>query len=444
MRIKSLDLRNVRLFNGNVPQIIFSEEKNVTIFLGDNGTGKTTILSTIASMLSAFTSAFPGIGGLRMFKGTDIHITNRERMEDYLRVAMQINYVDNSSSPSGCTINVSRTLKGLSQPAEESNVKDLKNYAESLKERILSGGDVELPIVAYYNTERGNITAPERKRDFATSFERWDCYKDALSSHANFKRFFMWFDLMTTEEYHKIKERKDFEYQLPVLRAVRSALTSMMGERYSNPRIELKPLRFVMDEQIKDGSVRQLRIEQMSDGFRIMTAMVADIASRMAEANPQMENPLATHGVVLIDELDLHLHPHWQRQVLNQLHTVFPNVQFIVSTHSPLVVIGIDSDAQVFKLNNAIIEEENMLSYSNYDASLMLLSDLFGLSSARNPKYDSKIQRRNELSQKVVLTEDENTELESLDAQLIDLPFGASKLDLDLRKAIDTLIKKLK
>lgn len=75
--------------------------------------------------------------------------------------------------------------------------------------------------------------------------------------------------------------------------------------------------------------------------------MVADLAARMAEANPSMPNPLIGKGIVLIDEVDLHLHPLWQRIILKQLNHTFPNIQFIVSTHSPIIVVGASNIAQI-------------------------------------------------------------------------------------------------
>jgi predicted ATP-binding protein involved in virulence len=83
---------------------------------------------------------------------------------------------------------------------------------------------------------------------------------------------------------------------------------------------------------------KELRIEQLSDGYRTTLAMVMDIAARMAEANPKAKSPLEADGVVMIDEVDLHLHPGWQQTILSDLVSTFPRVQFIVSTHSPQIV----------------------------------------------------------------------------------------------------------
>ena len=93
--------------------------------------------------------------------------------------------------------------------------------------------------------------------------------------------------------------------------------------------------------------------------MKIIIAMVADIASRMAEGNPGIENPLEASGVILIDEIDLHLHPKWQREILRKLHEVFPNVQFIVTTHSPIILQGASDIAQIVVLDGDTIKTCN-------------------------------------------------------------------------------------
>ena len=98
-----------------------------------------------------------------------------------------------------------------------------------------------------------------------------------------------------------------------------------------------------MDEQTEEDS-REVRIEQMSDGYRIMVAMVADIASRLAEANPSDENPLDGN-------------PAWQRKILHDLSVVFRNIQFIVTTHSPLIAMGAADIAQILVFD----EKENCM-----------------------------------------------------------------------------------
>ena len=94
-------------------------------------------------------------------------------------------------------------------------------------------------------------------------------------------------------------------------------------------------------EVVKDGEV--FNIEQLSDGEKSLIAMIGDLARRLSIANPGVREPLHGRGIVLIDEVELHLHPAWQRDILPRLMNTFPNVQFMVTTHSPLVLAQLNS-----------------------------------------------------------------------------------------------------
>jgi predicted ATP-binding protein involved in virulence len=94
------------------------------------------------------------------------------------------------------------------------------------------------------------------------------------------------------------------------------------------------------------GNVMRIPINQLSDGYKSTISLVADIAYRMAVLNPQLLGDVCkeTGGVVLIDEVDLHLHPSWQQRILGDLTAIFPKVQFIVSTHAPAVISSVKSE----------------------------------------------------------------------------------------------------
>lgn len=440
MRLEQLTVKNLRLFGNEEQTINFSADKNITVFLGDNGAGKTAILYGCTVVLSNFFTAFPEISN-KVFTDTDVRAISNTQRADYLHVRMNISNNDNKP------IQIDQYKKGNSNDTPKSNLIELKEYANLLKERIDANERVTLPVLAYYGTERGQINPPERRRDFNKIFPRWDAYRDALEPATNFKRFFTWFERNEDEERREKEARIDWNYRSYVLEAVRNAL-NRMDERYYRPRVLTSPLRFVMDdisdlqpndrEQYKRifstsmppagfEGVKEVRIEQMSDGYRIMIAMIADIAARMAEANPSpecsgLDNPLNTPGIVFIDEIDLHLHPMWQRKVLKQLHNIFPNVQFIVTTHSPNVVMGALDLVQVVKLENGIIDSQiDSIQYAYYDISQLLLSELFELDNVRSDEYLKIKHERYELIHKdavEVLSEEERNRLKDLDEKI--------------------------
>ena len=397
----------MRLVGESPIGINFAADKNVAILLGNNGYGKTTVLDALATAIAPFTAQFPGGQDFHL-SDWDVHISSNGHKSNYLTISSEIE--DN-----GLSISSVRYRKGTHTPPK-ANYELLKQNAQAKKEAIINGDNsVKLPIFAYYGTGRGQFKVPERKRGFQSTYERWDCYKSALTPETDFKRFFGWYDLMEDEERRTREKLRDFSYQSPILEAVRRALNRFV-RGYENPRIETRPLRFVMDKVDDNGSRQELRIEQLSDGYKIVIAMVADLAARMAEANPEMPDPLEGEGIVLIDEVDLHLHPQWQREIVCQLHNVFKNIQFIVSTHSPIIVMGAANIAQIANLNST--EEDDNADISKSNIGAILLGNLFGLHSLQSPEWDDKIEERDKLLSKSSLNNQDKSRLAVLDKEM--------------------------
>ena len=416
MRLNKLILKNLRLYGEEEQSIEFDPQKNITVLLGDNGAGKTSLLYGISVLLSQFYKHFPGCS-VRSFSEEDVRVESNTRRADFLHVGIdliptndderrkiEINLLDNKQH-----ISVDVYKKGnVTKMPHNSDLKAISDFSLAFKTEIDEDIQVSLPIIAYYGTERGQIKPVERRRNFNEVFPRWEIYKpDSLESATDFKRFFTWFerneDLERREQIRQIKQNGATQYSSHVLDAVREALNRLFPNYLNNPRVETSPLRFVMDDISVPGHNVERRLERMSDGYRITIALVADIASRMAEANPSIESsgiadPLNAHGIVMIDEIDLHLHPKLQREILSKLTNIFPNIQFIVSTHSPNVILGALDLVQVVKLDHGVIDSNvNTNQYEKYDVSLVLLSELFGLDNVRNNDYLKDSKRYEEL-----------------------------------------------
>lgn len=435
MRIDRISLTNMRLVGEQTKELVLDSTKNVVILLGDNGFGKTTILDAMATIMAPYSAQFPGIADYQL-SDLDVHINRQGRRAKFLTVEAEL-------SDNGIVMRSVRYRKGTQTPPK-ANYEQMKQMAIAKKNAILAGEqNVELPLFAYYGTGRGQFQVPERRRGFQQAFERWDCYKSAINPETDFKRFFGWFDLMEDQERRDREKLRDFNYKSPVLNAVRRALSEIVTS-YRNPKIETRPLRFIMDRVDQDGSTHELRIEQLSEGYKIVIAMVADLAARMAEANPDMDNPLNSTGIVLVDEVDLHLHPRWQRDILSQLTKVFPNIQFVVSTHSPVIVVGAAEIAQVINLNK-INEDENLIYDHTYISNVgqVLLSDLFGLNYLYSPEWDEKIEERNSLLSKQELTEDEKKRLAELDEEMKGLTAIPNSNAVRSAQLIEKLAKQL-
>ena len=200
-----------------------------------------------------------------------------------------------------------------------------------------------MPIVAFYGTDRMLSDIPDwvlSQRGSQYRPSRRAALKGALA-HTDFKDLLTWFYFKENEELRERRERRDFDYQLKDVSVIRQTITSMLPE-ISDPRIELNPLRFVVSQKSEEGRIEKLSLNQLSGGYRIVLALAADLARRMAQGNPHMDDPLQSEAIVLIDEIELHLHPEWQQRILTDLMRTFPNAQFIVTTHSPQVLTTVE------------------------------------------------------------------------------------------------------
>lgn len=217
----------------------------------------------------------------------------------------------------------------------------LNEISEFIRNDLAESDNSDLPIFVMYGVNRSVIDIPLRIRD-KHSFDRIAAYEKS-SAGTDFRVFFEWF--RNQEDYeNQVRANQDIGYQDSQLKAVRQAIYNIMPG-FSNLMVERKPrLRMVVT---KDNT--KLSINQLSDGEKCYIAMIGDLARRMAIANPNAMNPLLCSGIVLIDEIELHLHPEWQRKIVYALCNTFPNIQFIITTHSPQV-LGEVKDMDVFKL----------------------------------------------------------------------------------------------
>ncbi len=202
----------------------------------------------------------------------------------------------------------------------------------------------DMPLFVNYSTNRAVIDIPLRirnKHDFSkiTALERAD------EKELDFRTFFEWYRNQEDIENELKIERNDISYEDKFLKSVRTAVTAMLGNQYSDLKVKRNPLCL----KVKKGN-KDIRVDQLSDGEKCTIALFGDLARRIAMANPNKDNPLEGEGIVLIDEIELHLHPSWQRRILHVLRETFPNIQFIVTTHSPQVLGEADNSYNVLRL----------------------------------------------------------------------------------------------
>jgi predicted ATP-binding protein involved in virulence len=187
----------------------------------------------------------------------------------------------------------------------------------------------------------------------------------------------------------------------------------------------------------------------LSDGYRSILALAGDLIWRLIEAFPESKDPLKEEGIVLIDELDIHLHPTWQRVIPSWLQSVFPNIQFIVATHSPLIAAGAGKDAvtyRVFKAENGNTAVEKIENVAFQDVDSILQSRAFGLISTYSPDAEIAMAAYLQLKNKPNRNTQEETklkELQPLAATILSSPpQKQSKEDADLHQEVMDYVKK--
>ncbi len=180
----------------------------------------------------------------------------------------------------------------------------------------------------------------------------------------------------------------------------------------------------------------------LSDGFRSIMALAGDLIWRLIEAFPESNNPLKEEGVVLIDELDIHLHPTWQRDIASLLRRTFPNIQFIMATHSPLVAASAGGDAVTYRFFRQAgkVEIEKIENIHMKSVDQILQSEAFGLVSAFSPETQQKIDLYYALKRKRDLNESEKRELQ-LSIPFIEMALGYKADESDTEKKLNDYIK---
>ena len=189
-------------------------------------------------------------------------------------------------------------------------------------------------------------------------------------------------------------------------------------------------------------------LRQLGYGYRTMIAWILDLAARMVERYPDSPDPLAEPAVVLVDEIDLHLHPKWQRDVIGYLTERFPNTQFIATSHSPLIVQAA-AGAKIALLKREgdhVVIENHPETLRGWRVDQVLTSELFGLETARPPDMEKLLRRRKEILTKPRLTRAEQKELEAINDQIGPIASGESfdeaKKTMDLIERSIELVKK--
>ena len=369
MKVNRLKMRS---FRGIGDLTLDFHQNHPTILIGINGVGKSSILDCLAILLSRFTSSVQySTRSGRVF--TEEDITNGK-----IQTHNEIN-ISFDSQPA--TWSLTKVRKGHSQDTS-SKLSDIHEFTEEIKSNLYKYDKFNIPVLVYYSTNRAVLDIPLRIRT-KHSFKQIDIYDNALKGiGSEIKLFFEWFRKQEDLE-NELRLKEAVSYRDTQLEMVRKSISSMMPG-FSDLRVQRQPLRMTLQ---KDGE--ELIVNQLSDGEKCLLAMVGDLARRLAIANPGLSDPLQGSGIILIDEIELHLHPKWQRGIIPDLTRTFPNCQFIVTTHSPQVISDVKPEGIYIleKIDQGVIAKRPESSFGR--DSNRILEDLMNV-----PERPQEIKER--------------------------------------------------
>lgn len=354
MFIDKLELCNFKRFEN----LNIEFKDRLTVIIGNNGSGKTSILEAAGIAVGTLFNSFDGIP-VTGIKKTDAHYKYYD-MGSVIDVQSQYPVeITATGKINQGTITWKRSLNSENGKTTIVDAKDIIKISEEYKSRLMDGdADLILPIVAYYGTGRLWDPHREKKSDVLKKNTRTNGYIDSIGGTANIKLMLKWFNKMA----HYDKDHTDCSYEyLAVRRAMEKCLSSLAGVSETEVTYNLDTLEIDISYKDENGQKVRIPLIQLSDGYRCALSLIADIAYRMAILNPSLKgNVLAeTNGIVFIDEVDLHLHPEWQQVILSNLMEIFPKVQFIITTHAPAVINSVHSE------NLVILEGNNAKSIAN-------------------------------------------------------------------------------
>jgi predicted ATP-binding protein involved in virulence len=373
MRIKKLTLENYRGFR----ELTLDLERDLTVLVGLNGSGKTSVLMALATMcsfilLSEFGKRRESLTVWR-FEDLDLH-----RDANSLRSSILV------------TNGADAKPYSLDQPYGRGDL--LSDDPHPDAHAILRGGSV---LVVFYQTSRSvgpesEIFSPPAPLDRLKNArlappEVVDALapQEPFDGSAAFGPLFRWFKEREDLENEAKVSARELSLEDPELRAVRQVIAAML-DGFSEPRVQREPLHLL----VRKGP-ENLAIDQLSDGEKSLLTLAADLGRRLLLRYRGTAEPLHGEAVVLIDEVEQHLHPGWQRTVLPKLRNIFPGCQFIVTTHSPQVLSSVDRD-EVILLDNFQVARPQYQTHGR--DSNAILRELLGVEE-RPPEAGKAIHR---------------------------------------------------
>lgn len=410
---KSISLENVRSF-GEKQTINFTDKDGNAarwnVILGDNGTGKTTVLNAIIASLD---TNLVNIGA-----GFDYFLRSKKIEPKISRVDESFIHEQNIKLTSREVKVHYQELQGIVVPITESIKHDSKGEYNSVSSRrnLFAYG-------ALRKMSRSLVTESQPRRFFLT-----DDADELINAE----------EWLVQSEYVALKQSKFRLRYSTVLNTLKLLFRQEVSDIYISTETGTPKVYF----ETHYGAVR---LHGLSLGYKTLIAWMVDFAKGLLDRYPDSENPLAEPAVCLVDEIDLHLHPKFQRSIIKFLTETFPNTQFIVTAHSPLIVVAAEErplDANIILLKregDQTVVVNDPVDVSKWSVDQILNSDLFGHVPPRSQSLNELRLERDKLLAKAKLTKKDNTLLTELDEKIGFVPFGQDQAEIQAETIIQQL-----
>lgn len=352
MRLTKLKLKNFRCFSSFEIEL----EKDITVIVAENSRGKSAILDGIALAVTPYLTCFNNARGLNFTERDALQVVEMIKASGQPKIPrVQKKYpvvVEAEGFLGEDKVSWKRTLARQGGRTTGKDAQTLIAYGEKMQKAVHEAHDehVVLPVIAYYGTGRmwdEEKIAPLSKTEL--SLERDAGYYQAIKPSSTYQAFALWFRYASMSAleygaYQKETKTKGINPYKELLTAIKRALKEVIGGLgWTEIEYSVAQQSIVLINK-QSGA---LPIGILSDGLRSVISIVADIAYRMVRLNPDLGSRATaqTPGIVLVDEIDLHLHPSWQQTIVADLRRAFPQVQFILTTHSPQVLTTVSAEA---------------------------------------------------------------------------------------------------
>jgi len=344
MKIQSIRIVDFR----GIEDSTFNFNTKFNVLIGENGSGKTSILEALAAAINPYVAVSQG-KNVRPIRKEDVRVVSfGPSIEKRIRTSIEV-HGEINGNPIEWTIKKSHFDWGYMQGDDKEIKRTSKKHFSTISEN--GGKELVLPVFDYLGCGR-LFSEPSKRLKTLPKGSRYEGYYNCLDSTSSIKRFASWFKTM---ELSLLQGNETAKWRAQVIkRAVRNCLEGWETIFHGIEEDQLMAMRSTNQNEV-------LPFNYLSDGQRNIVGIVADIAYRCVLLNPYLEldAALKSPGIVLIDELDLHLHPKWQRSIVSKLKETFPNIQFITTTHSPFIVQSLK--------NNELIDLEGKDMADDYD-----------------------------------------------------------------------------